>query len=49
MWLAGTAWRVTLFASGSISFTMAMPASMVLLRVPPCSCICIVRIKGPLL
>ena len=37
MWLAATRVRVTRFASGSISFTAAMPASIVL-RVPPVSC-----------
>ena len=42
MWLAGTGVRVTRFASGSISFTAATPAAM-LLVVPPSSCITNVR------
>ena len=46
MWLAGTGARVTRLASGSISWTAAMPASMVL-RVPPASCMTKVRSRAP--
>lgn len=45
-WEASTVLRVARFASGSISFTAATPASMAFF-VPPTSCITSVRSIGP--
>ena len=45
-WRAGTFWRLTALAAGSISLILAMPASTVL-RVPPVSWMTRVWIREP--
>jgi hypothetical protein len=46
IWLAGTVWRATWFAAGSISFTIAMPSATAF-AVPPLSWIVIARSSDP--